>query len=81
MKMRLKWIKDPGSLHTMRAETVRYRFILVAPPRATATLWVQHAATEWATAPIDQRTCRTKHGAERIAQRFEDKAFTPRRLR
>jgi hypothetical protein len=81
MKMRLKWIKDRESLHTLRAETVRYRFILVAPPRANPTLWVQHAAAAWATEPIDQRTCRTKRGAERIAQRFEDKAFTPRRLR
>lgn len=79
--MALKWIKDDTSLHTYRAETVRYRFVLVAPTRAHAVLWVQHASDDWGKNPIDQRVCRTRRGAERIAQRFDDKPLTPRRLR
>jgi hypothetical protein len=79
--MALKWIKDDTSLHTYRAETVRYRFIMIAPLRAQTTLWVQHAVDDWGDNPIDQRLCRGRRTAERIAQRFADKPFTPRRLR
>jgi hypothetical protein len=79
--MRLKWIKDDTSLHTYRAETLRYRFVLVAPARAESVLWVQYASSDWGIDPIDHKLCRTRRSAERIAQRFEDKAITPRRLR
>jgi hypothetical protein len=79
--MRLKWVKEPDSLHTWRAETVRYRFVMVAPPRTNSMLWVQPVNVTWGTEPIDHRSCRTKRGAERIAQRFEDRPQTPRRLR
>ena len=73
--MRLKWIKQPDSMNTFRAESARYRFILVAPPRARASLWVQPVSAEWGTDPIDQRLCRTRRGVERIAQRFENRQF------
>lgn len=81
MHMKLRWIKDETSLHTYRAESLRYRFVMVAPSRVDAILWVQHASSDWGQDPIDQRLCRTRRGAERIAQRFEDKPLTPRRLR
>lgn len=71
--MKLKWLKEPDSMNTFRAESARYRFILVAPPRTKAALWVQPVTAEWGTDPIDERLCRTKRGAERIAQRFEDR--------
>ena len=78
--MQLHWTKDDGSLHTYRAESARYRFIMVAPKRARPSLWVQHADDEWGSDPIDQRMCRSRRGAERIAQRFED-SNRARRLR
>jgi hypothetical protein len=79
--MRLTWKKDTDSLHTYRAETIRYRFILVMPRKGSVHLWVQHAGDDWGTNPIDQRACVSKRGAERIAQRFENARITPRRLR
>ena len=36
---------------------------------------------KWGKNPIDQRLCRGRRTAERIAQRFDDKPVTPRRLR
>lgn len=71
--MKLKWIKQEKSMNTYRAESARYRFIIVAPPRTRAALWVQPVAAEWGTEAIDDRMCRTKRSAERIAQRFEDR--------
>jgi len=71
--MRLKWIKQESSMNTYRAESARYRFIMIAPPRTNATLWVQPVTSDWATDPIDERTCRSKLGAQRYAQRFENK--------
>lgn len=71
--MRLKWVKVPGSMHTFRAESVRYRYVIVAPTRATdVMLWVQSVNSEWSTNAIDYVKCRTKRNAERMAQRFED---------
>lgn len=71
--MKLKWVKQPDSMNTFRAESVRYRFIMVAPPRTQAALWVQPITADWGTEPIAERMCRTRRGAERIAQRFENR--------
>lgn len=71
--MRLKWVKQPDSMNTYRAETARYRYIMVAPSRTHAALWVQPVAADWGTDPIAERMCRTRRGAERIAQRFENR--------
>lgn len=79
--MKLKWVKVPDGMNIFRAETVRYRYIMVAPPRSEVHLWVQHSVSEWATAPIAERMCRTRRSAERVAQRFENEARTPHRLR
>jgi hypothetical protein len=81
MTMVLKWVKQKDSMNTYRAETARYRFIMVAPPRTRAALWVQPVESAWGTDPIAERLCRTRRGAQRIAQRFEDQPQTPRRLR
>lgn len=70
---RLRWIQDEGSLYTFRAETATHRFIMVAPPRTRPSLWVQPADVEWGNEPIDTKLCRTKRGAERIAQRFANR--------
>jgi len=78
--MKLKWEKLPESTHRYVAETARFRFIMAAPPRSRVALIVQHADEELVTKPIDQRTCRTRRGAERIAQRFESNP-NARRLR
>lgn len=69
--MRLKWVKQPDSMNTYRAETARFRFIMVAPPGTQAALWVQPVTAEWGTHAIAERMCRTRRSAERIAQRFE----------
>lgn len=71
--MKLKWLKEPDSMNTFRAESARYRFILVAPPRTNAALWVQPVTSDWGTDPIAERMCRTRRVAERIAQRFENR--------
>lgn len=71
--MRLKWVKQNDSMNTYRAETARYRFIMIAPPRTHAALWVQPVTADWGTDPIAERMCRTRRGAERIAQRFENR--------
>lgn len=71
--MKLQWIKSPDSLNTYRAETVRYRYVLVAPPRANSALWVQSVTSDWGTDPIAERSCRTRRRAERMAQRFENR--------
>lgn len=78
--MRLRWQKDPEYLHRFIAESVRYRFIMIAPPRERPHLWVQHAGETWGTKPIDERECRSKRSAEIMAQRFEN-ATNARRLR
>ena len=78
--MRLKWEKLPESAHRYVAESARFRFIMAAPPRSRVSLIVQHADDELITKPIDQRTCRTRRGAERVAQRFENN-LNARRLR
>ena len=67
---RLHWTKHADSMNMFRAETARHRFILVAPPRAKVSLWVQPASADWGTEPIDSRSCRSRRGAVRIAQRF-----------
>lgn len=77
--MRLKWIREPDSMNTYRAESARYRFIMIAPPRTNASLWVQPVASDWGTDPIDERMCRSRLGAQRYAQRFENRP-TARRL-
>lgn len=78
--MRLKWTKEADSLHTYMAESPRYRFVMVAPPKGRVQLWVQHAADEWRTNPIDQRTYFSRRTAERRAQQFNDKRRLTRRL-
>lgn len=78
--MKLTWGKDPNGVNRYVAESHRYRFVMVAVPRRKPELWVQNAGDEWGTNPIDQRTCRSRRGAERIAQRFED-AKQGKRLR
>ncbi len=78
--MRLSWEKIPDSAHRYVAESARFRFIMAAPPRSRAALIVQHADDELITKPIDQRTCRSRRSAERIAQRFES-SRDARRLR
>lgn len=77
--MKLKWIKQPDSMNTYRAESARHRFIMIAPPRTNASLWVQPVASEWGTDPIDERMCQSRRGAQRYAQRFENKP-RPKRL-
>jgi hypothetical protein len=78
--MRLKWVRDDTSMYTYRAESIRYRFIMIVPPRARTTLWVQHTTDDWGSNPIDQRLCRSRRYAEHVAQRFENQD-NPRRLR
>ena len=80
--MKLTWKKDLSNPDRFMAETIRYRFIMLAPKRGKVQLWVQHAADDWVmTKPIDQRSCVTRRGAERIAQRFENTPHMARRLR
>lgn len=71
--MKLKWIKQDSSMNTYRAESARYRFIMIAPPHTSATVWVQPVEAEWGTEPIAERTCRSKLRAQRSAQRFENR--------
>lgn len=78
--MRLKWVKQSDSMNTYRAETARYRFIIVAPPRTKAALWVQPVAADWGTEPLAEQLCRSKRGAERAAQRVEDRPHIRRQL-
>lgn len=78
--MKLKWTKSPDSLNTWRAESVRYRYIIVAPPRSNAALWVQPGAADWGTEPIAEQTLRTRRGAERVAQRFENRVLKAKKL-
>lgn len=78
--MKLEWQRDPNSAHRYVAETVRFRFVMIAPLRRKVELWVQLSIDEWNTKPIDRRTCRTRKAAERMAQRFEN-SLTARRLR
>lgn len=78
--MKLRWEKDPERKYGYTAETIRYRFIMIVEPRERTALWVQHVRDDWATKPIDQRECRSRYAAERMAQRFEDKPYA-RRLR
>lgn len=78
--MQLQWQRDPNADHRFVAETVRFRFVMLRVPRTKPQLWVQHAMDEWATKPIDQRVCRNRRHAERLAQRFENQVFA-RRLR
>jgi hypothetical protein len=78
--MRLMWEKIPDSAHRFVAETARFRYLMAAPPRGRVVLCVQHADEELITKPIDQRTCRSRRSAERIAQRFESNP-NARRLR
>ena len=68
--MRLKWIKVEKGMNIFAAETARYRFIMVAPPRSQAALTVHYLEAEPGDEPIDERMCRTRRGAERYAQRF-----------
>lgn len=79
--MKLKWIKQQKSMNTYYAETAQYRFIMIAPPRSNASLWVQPVASEWGTDPIAERMCRSKLGAQRYAQRFEDRPSGKRKVR
>lgn len=78
--MKLEWQKDPNSTDRYMAESIRYRFIMIATPRGKAHLWVQHVGDKWGTKPIDERPCRSGRHAEVIAQRFEN-ARQARRLR
>lgn len=78
--MKLKWKQQKDKLNRWHAETVRYRFIMITPPRERPTLWVQHVDDDWGKNPIDERECRSARVAERMAQRFED-GLQPRRLR
>lgn len=76
--MKLKWIKQERSMNTFYAESARFRFIMIAPPRTNATLLVQSVTSDWGTDPIDERTCRSKMSAQRYAQRFEDRKDSKR---
>lgn len=78
--MKLHWVKIDSQRDRYIAETPRYLFIMVDPPGGKPGLLVQHAEAKKSDKPIDQRTCRSRRSAERIAQRFED-AISPRRLR
>lgn len=78
--MKLHWIQVDKARHRYTAETPRFLFTMVAPPRARPGLMVHHADADTTEKPIDQRTCRSRRNAERIAQRFEDN-MTARRLR
>ena len=78
--MRLNWTLEDDKQHRYIAVTPRYLFVMIAPPRGHVGLLVQHASKELTAKPIDQRTCRTRRAADRIAQRFED-SRDPRRLR
>lgn len=78
--MKLDWQRDPNSPHRYVAETVRFRFVMIAPLRRKVELWVQLSIDEWNTKPIDRRTCRSRKSAERMAQRFENNLLA-RRLR
>jgi hypothetical protein len=71
--MKLKWIKVENGMNIYAAETARYRFIMVAPPRSQAALAVHHLDDEPGDPPIDERMCRTRRGAERYAHRFANK--------
>ena len=71
--MKLKWIKVEKGMNIYAAETARYRFIMVAPPRAQAALTVYHLEAAPDDEPIAERMCRTRRGAERYAQRFANK--------
>jgi hypothetical protein len=79
--MKIPWIQDDGNEHRYIAETVRYRFIMVVGTAGRTHLWAQRSADDWATNPLAQTTCVTRRGAERLAQRFENSADTPRRLK
>lgn len=76
--MKLKWIKQPKTMNTYYAESARYRFIMIAPPHTTASLWVQPVSADWGTEPIAERTCRSKSSAQRTAQRFENRESAKR---
>lgn len=78
--MKLNWIKVGDSGNRYIAETARYRFVMVAPPKTKPGLMVQHADAKNTDKPIDERTCHSRWHAEKIAQRFEDKQMA-RRLR
>lgn len=78
--MKLSWTKIDGDGHRYVAETPRYRFVMVAPPKAKPGLMVHHAEAKKTDKPIDERTCHSKWHAQKIAQRFEDKVMS-RRLR
>jgi hypothetical protein len=77
--MKLKWIRQEMSMNTFYAESAKYRFIMIAPPRTNVSLWVQPVTSEWGKDPIAERMCRSRHGAQRYAQRFENKP-NPRTL-
>lgn len=76
--MKLKWIKQPESMNTYYAESARYRFIMIAPPRSAASLWVQPVTADWGKDAIDERMCRSRLGAQRYAQRFENRPSAKR---
>ena len=76
--MRLKWIKQEHTMNTYYAESARYRFIMIAPPRTIASLWVQPVSADWGTEPIAERTCASRRRAERTAQRFENRETAKR---
>lgn len=78
--MKLHWVKIDNDRHRYVAETPRYFFIMVAPPKGKPGLLVRHADAKNTDKPIDQRTCRSRRHAEIMAQRFEDKQMA-RRLR
>lgn len=77
--MRLSWQQQKDKVNRWHAETVRFRFILIAPQRDRPTLWVQGIGDDWGTNSIDERECRSVRHAERLAQRFEN-STKPRRL-
>lgn len=70
--MKLKWIKQEHSMNIFVAESAKYRYTMVAPPRTNAALTVQPIASDPGDELIAERTCRTRRGAERYAQRFEN---------
>lgn len=78
--MKLHWTKVDDDRHRYEAETPRYLFIMVAPPKGKPGLLVRHADAKSTDKPIDERTCQSRWHAQKIAQRFEDKGMA-RRLR
>jgi hypothetical protein len=80
--MKLDWSKDPESANRYTAESFQYRYVMLAPKRGRVYLRVHYFHDDPVLSkPIDEKPCVSRRSAERIAQRFEDRRGTARRLR